>query len=79
MSITYDSFKEKFSFPDKKSFRIFISGINSTLGHSIMETLRNDYIDDEVHHLFIGTLDKSEDNTVPNGVEKIIDVKNYRN
>lgn len=70
-----EAFKQKFSNPDTKELRIFISNINSMLGHALVELFRNDYLNDESYHLFIGTLDQTEKNAIPNGVTKIIDVK----
>lgn len=69
-----EAFKEKFGNPETKELRFFISSINSMLGHALVELLRNDYLNDESHHLFIGTKDPYEDNPIPNGVTKIIDV-----
>lgn len=69
-----DPFKAKFSNPDLKQLNIFISNINSIVGQSIVETIRNDYLNDEAHHLIIGSLDPIEDNPIPKGVSHTIDV-----
>jgi hypothetical protein len=51
-----------------KGLRIFISGVNSLIGHSIFEELRNDHIaihTGEIPHKFLGTVNYSELDTVP--------------
>lgn len=51
-----------------KSKKIFISGFNSLLGHSLFEELRNDHLSihtGETPHKFIGTLNLKDENTIP--------------
>ena len=69
-----DSFKKKFATPDQKQLKIYISNINSSLGHSLVEALRNDHLNDESHHTIIGSLDPQENNPLPKGVARTIDV-----
>lgn len=71
---SFDQFQLKFQNPDEKQLKFFISNINSFLGHSLVETIRNDHLNDESHHLIRGTLDPFEDNPIPRGVECTIDV-----
>ncbi len=67
-------FKSKFSNSDQKQLKIYISNINSVLGHSIVESLRNDHLNDESHHTIIGSLDPQENNPLPSGISRIINV-----
>ena len=69
-----DPFKLKFSSPDQKQLAFYISNINGLVGQSLVETLRNDYLNDEAHHTFTGSLDPFEDNPLPKGVSQTIDV-----
>ena len=51
-----------------RGYRIFMNGINSLLGHSIFEELRNDHIaihTGENPHKFFGTLNTRDAETVP--------------
>ncbi len=59
-----------------KQNRYFISNINSVTGYSLVEALRNDNVNDENPHIIIGSLNKRENNELPKGALKIIDVKN---
>ena len=69
-----DLFKQKFSSPDQKQLTIYISNINNFLGHALVETIRNDHLNDEAHHTIIGSLDPNENNMIPKGTTRIIDV-----
>lgn len=72
--LNLDAFQVKFHNPDEKQLRIFISNINNSVGQSLVETLRNDYLNDEAHHLILGTLDPFENNAFPRGASHTIDV-----
>lgn len=63
-----------------KGLKIFISGVNSLIGHSLFEELRNDHIaihTGETPHKFFGTLNiKDADSVpVPSASIKILDSK----
>jgi hypothetical protein len=73
---TFDPFKLKFSSPDQKQLRFYISNINSLFGQALVEALRNDHLNDESHHTFLGSLDPFENNPLPKSVSQTIDVKN---
>ncbi len=52
----------------QKGKRIFISGVNSLLGHSLFEELRNDHIaihTGETPNKFLGTLNFRDEKTIP--------------
>ena len=51
-----------------KGHRIFINGVNSLIGHSLFEELRNDHIaihTGETPHKFYGTINQKEIESVP--------------
>ena len=53
---------------ESKEKHIFISGINSLVGHSLFEQLRNDHItihSGEKPHKFVGTLITKDVGTIP--------------
>jgi hypothetical protein len=51
-----------------KGLKIFVSNVNSLIGHSLFEELRNDHIaihTGETPHKFFGTINQAEAATVP--------------
>jgi hypothetical protein len=54
--------------------KIFISCINSPLGQSIYEELRNDDVEPEDFHKFFATLDPTDDTPSPEGTYELISV-----
>ncbi len=63
-----------------KGQRVFISGVNSLVGHSLFEELRNDHIaihTGETPHKFFGTVNarEAESVPVPSGSIKILNCK----
>lgn len=60
--------------------RIFLSGCNSLIGHSLFEELRNDHIaihdESQVAHKFFGTLNRNDEETpAPSASVKLLDSK----
>ena len=61
-----------------KGHRIFINSVNSLLGHSIFEELRNDHIaihTGETPHKFFGTVNQKESIPLPSSSIKILNSK----
>ena len=55
--------------------KIFLTSINSPIGHTIYEELRNDDVESENYHKFFTTIDNSDDTLKPEGHYEIISVK----
>jgi adenylate kinase len=53
--------------------RFYISSLNSFVGHSLVESLRNDHINDDNPHFIVGSKCKGEVNEIPRGVFRTID------
>lgn len=58
-----------------KQYKIFLSTMNSIAGQAIVETIRNDYINDENPHIIYGTLDPESNAEVPSGAKEVINVR----
>lgn len=61
-----------------RSHRIFINSVNSLIGHSLFEELRNDHIaihSGETPNKFFGTLNENEQVSVPSASIKILNSK----
>ena len=61
-----------------KGHRVFINNVNSLLGHSLFEELRNDHIaihTGETPHRFFGTLNTKEQIPLPSASIKILNSK----
>lgn len=56
-----------------KQQRFFISSLNTSVGHALVESLRNDHINDENPHFIVGSLSPHEDSQPPRGVFRVID------
>ena len=48
--------------------------MNSFVGHSLVESLRNDHKNDDDPHIIVGTKCDYEVNEIPRGVTKVVDV-----
>ncbi|EGR29401.1 hypothetical protein IMG5_156430, partial [Ichthyophthirius multifiliis] len=73
--ITKKTFKKELH----KQLFFFINPINTFLGHSLVECLRNDHQNDINPHMFTGALSEKESNQVPRGVWKTINNKVIQN
>lgn len=64
----YESDQSKVNDEPLKGQKIFISGVNSLVGHSLFEELRNDHIaihTGELPNKFLGTINQKDADTVP--------------
>lgn len=43
-----------------KQMKYFVSSLNTSVGHALVEALRNDHINDENPHLIVGSLSPME-------------------
>lgn len=55
--------------------RYFVSSLNTFVGQSIVENLRNDHENDENAHFIVGSTSENENNPIPQGVFRVIDTK----
>ncbi|EAS02125.2 Dpy-30 motif protein (macronuclear) [Tetrahymena thermophila SB210] len=53
--------------------RFFISSLNTLVGQALVESLRNDHINDENPHFIVGSLSPHDQSDVPRGVFRVID------
>lgn len=59
---------------EQKQLRMFISNFNTYVGHSLVEILRNDHLNEENPHIIVGTLSKQAPSSIPRGVKTVVDV-----
>jgi hypothetical protein len=52
MATSESNYKQKLNI---KQLRFFVSSLNTFVGHSIIETIRNDHINDENPHIILGS------------------------
>lgn len=61
-----------------KQLRYFISSLNTSVGHALVEALRNDHVNDENPHFIVGSLSPHETSDTPRGVFRVVDVREGR-
>lgn len=72
---------QKIELPPVPGLKFFINNINSYVGSTLYNELKNDDVikDPIERHLFVGTKDNTEKNPVPQGVEAVVDYDESRN
>jgi len=55
--------------------RIFVNAVNSVLGQSVVEILRNDNENDINPHIIVGTLDEEDPTPACRGIKRLINVQ----